>query len=176
MIAENLHDFLIASVGASASFIGLLFVALTLVLGRKPTGSALVGRERALASSSYTALVTIFFISMVGLLPGADLGWVLVAAGWLGVLSSLRLSRAEKTDKRQKERVSVVSTLTVIYLALVIFGLYTANHTGHTIDANVLFAILFILYTTALNRAWALIGVELSLPDQPDDRSPRKRP
>lgn len=163
MVAENLHDLLIASVGASASFIGLLFVALTLVLSRLPEGSALRSRERVLASSSYTALVTIFFISMVSLIPGANVAWVLVAMGWLGTITSLRLGRAQQSthaNQPERESLAVVSSLTLMYLALAVFGIYSATQPGAEINSGVLFAILFVLYAAALNRAWALTGVE----------------
>ncbi|HSX42778.1 MAG TPA: hypothetical protein VLF59_01695 [Candidatus Saccharimonadales bacterium] len=160
MVADNLHDFLVASVGASASFIGLLFVALTLVLGRLRAGSLLAGRERALASSSYTALFTVFFISMFGLVPGVNMGWAMVGLGWLGMLSSLRLARAPRANAAQKENAPVVSALTLLYVALAIFGIYTATGHSRHIQSNVLFAILFVFYTAALSRAWALIGVE----------------
>jgi hypothetical protein len=177
MIADNLHDFLLASVGASASFIGLLFVALTLVLGRLPVGSVLAGRERALASSSYTALITVFFISMVGLIPGANIAWVMVAMGWLGALSSIRLARFQKAEQAEahQESSTVVGALTLLYVGLAFFGLYAAGSTNKHIQANILLAVLLVFYTTALARAWALIGVEPVEPSKNRRTKPQRR-
>jgi hypothetical protein len=174
MIADNLHDFLLASVGASASFIGLLFVALTLVLGRIPTGSALAGRDRALASSAYTALITIFFISLIGLVPNANLAWALVAVGWLGALSSLRSARVQHVEAAtHAETPAVVGTLTLIYVALAFFGLYTAGSADKHISTNILLTIVVVLYAAALTRAWSLLGVEL--PRNKDTSQPTKK-
>ena len=88
------------------------------------------------------------------------MGWAMVGLGWLGVLSSLRLARAPQANAAQKENAPVVSALTILYVALAVFGLYTATSHAQHIKSNVLFAILFIFYTAALSRAWALIGVE----------------
>jgi hypothetical protein len=160
MLSENLHEFLLASVGASATFIGLLFVALTLVISKVPVGSYLAARERILAASSYTALITIFFISMIGLIPGANVAWVMVIMGWLGMGSSVRLAQDLRRKSSHRDKAAAISSLTLVYFALSIFGLYTVFLHEGEINNSIFFVIVFVLYTTALGRAWALIGVE----------------
>jgi hypothetical protein len=160
MLPENLHDFLIASVGASASFIGLLFVALTLVLGRIPMGSSPAARERALAGSSYTALITIFILSLIGLIPSMDVAWFMVALGWLGIGSSLQTFRAQRTAIVRRDSASTISSLVLVYVALLCFGIYSAVVDNNHLNTNGFIAVLLVLYVTALGRAWSLIGIE----------------
>jgi len=170
MVAEDLHDFFLASAGASAAFIGLLFVALTIVLGRLPAGSSLAGRELSLATSSYTALVVIFFISLAGLIPGANLAWLMVALGWLGILSSLRDKLTQRIQaKSGAQNAAITGTLTSIYIALMTFGLYSATFDHEHIKPSIMFTILSILYIAALNRAWSLVGV---MPPEPEIARP----
>jgi hypothetical protein len=59
-------NFFIASAGASAAFVGLLFVAITVVnLERSDTRTK--ARISALAGSSFALLVDAFFVAIIGL-------------------------------------------------------------------------------------------------------------
>jgi hypothetical protein len=85
MVPESLHDFLIATVTASASFTGLLFVAISFVMNDEKDSAADIQNKRVLAESSYAALLSIFFISLVALIPGTDIGWVVFVMAWIGL-------------------------------------------------------------------------------------------
>lgn len=73
MVPEAFHDYFIASTGAGAALVGLLFVAISIAPERTVMRSAPVER-RAVALSAYTALLNAFFLSMVALLPQTNLG------------------------------------------------------------------------------------------------------
>jgi hypothetical protein len=74
MVPDAFHDYFIASAGAAAALVGLLFVAVSIAPERTVTRSAPVER-RTVALSAYTALLNAFFLSLVALLPQTNLGW-----------------------------------------------------------------------------------------------------
>src|ERR1700679_3635119 len=107
MQLELFKDFLIACVGASASFIGLLFVALSVVLTRVGEGNKLKFSDRRLAESAFTALANVFFISLTALIPGANIGWVALIVAFFGFRNVWRLFgrlREEKNREGNQER------------------------------------------------------------------------
>jgi hypothetical protein len=160
MLPNSLHDFLIASVGASASFIGLLFVALTVVLQRSGTSNKIEQRDRLLAESAYSALLSILFISMVGLLPGGNVSWIIMIMGIVGVLSTLRVRQHNVGELFQRlGRRGVNDGLIIGYGFMAIYGLLVV--TGQLqLSRTIFYTIMFALYSIALGRAWALTGIE----------------
>jgi len=56
---------------------------MTLVLERKEEDRSGYSRDRLLAESSYAGLVNVFFVSIIGLVPGNNLGFVLVVMALL---------------------------------------------------------------------------------------------
>ena len=89
MIPSNLNNFLLATIGSSASFIGLLFVAMSFTLpGAASQEDA--HRKQTLAEGSYIALINIFFISLVALVPGVQMGFVIVVMSLVGLISVYR--------------------------------------------------------------------------------------
>src|SRR5271155_300351 len=98
------NDFLIACVGASASFIGLLFVALSLVLARDDDAGvgSLEFTDRRLAESAFTALANIFFVSLVALMPNTNIGDAAIVMALIGLRNSWGLfTRAKQIHKEQ---------------------------------------------------------------------------
>src|SRR5258708_29564342 len=73
-VAEAFHDHFVASTGAGAALVGLLFVAASIAPERTVMSGAPVERQAA-AASAYTALLNAFFLSLVSLLPQTNLGW-----------------------------------------------------------------------------------------------------
>ena len=62
------------SAGAAAALIGLLFVAISIAPEHTILEDAPIERQ-GVASSTFTALVNAFFISVAALIPGANLGY-----------------------------------------------------------------------------------------------------
>src|SRR6266700_1855399 len=74
MVPAAFANFFVASTGAGAALVGLLFVALSIA----PEQTVLEGaslEKRALATSAFTALLNAFFISLAALIPSSNLGW-----------------------------------------------------------------------------------------------------
>src|SRR5260370_18848692 len=74
MVPEAFHDYFLASAGAGAALVGLLFVAVSIAPEQTVMRGAPVERQ-AVAISAYTALFNAFFLSPVALLPHTNLGW-----------------------------------------------------------------------------------------------------
>ena len=65
-VLDRYSNFFLASAGASAAFIGLLFVSLTIVDTEESDQRARANRD-ALAGSAFAQLINAFFVSMGGL-------------------------------------------------------------------------------------------------------------
>jgi hypothetical protein len=138
---------------AAAALIGLLFVAVSLrtdsVFGPNapPAG-------RALASSAFTALVNAFFVSILALIPGVNLGYgtTLLAASSLWA-----------TWKLHRYDVSRRSALVSLVLAAVAYGgeLYVGiAMIVRPHDSRLVTIVVYVIigaFGIALMRAWALL-------------------
>jgi len=69
MVPDALTNFFIASAGAGAALLGLLFVSISISPEEKITAYALV-EKRISASSALLSLTNAFIISLVALIPG----------------------------------------------------------------------------------------------------------
>lgn len=158
---ETYRSFFLASVGASAAFIGLLFVALSFIDSEK-VERAVYEQRRIVASNSFTQLVNIFFVSMVGLYANANnLGFVACVMAALSFLSTARL--IPRSFKLQKRGRTLPYSLTVIlYLAYVlefVIGIKLLNISASANTMNYLALAIIVLYAGALARAWEITGI-----------------
>ena len=155
------QDFLIACVGASASFIGLLFVALSLVLARDDDAGvgALEFTDRRLAESAFTALANVFFVSLVALMPDTNIGWVALVMALVGLRSSWRLyARAKKARKEA----FWISASSLVYLVEGIYAAAILLQPMSVTDLNVITSMLIVLFGGGLIRSWELTGIRAS--------------
>jgi hypothetical protein len=86
LVPEGLREFFTASTGASATLLGLLLIAIA-VEPKSIVGEQSPVESRSRASSAYTALLNIFFISLLGTVRSSSgLGYlpVILAAVGLG--------------------------------------------------------------------------------------------
>jgi hypothetical protein len=84
MVPAAFHDYFVASTGAGAALVGLLFVAVSIAPERTVMSGAPVERQ-AVATSAYTALLNAFFLSLVALLPQTNLEWAALALSMIGL-------------------------------------------------------------------------------------------
>jgi hypothetical protein len=151
MIPADLHEFLIACVAAAASFIGLLFVGLSVVLQKTETDQALASQDRLLAESSFTALINIFFVTLCGLVPPFGVQYVMITMAVLGLLSSWRLTTLG-------HKTSIYLSM-IVYVIELIFGIYYASHSNNTISIGWFEGVIVALFASGLLRAWGLTGI-----------------
>jgi len=88
VVPEGAKEFFVVSTGASATLIGLLFVAIAV----EPT--SIVGEDspvetRSRASSAFIALLNVFFISLAGTVPPTNVGVVAAILAVVGIVDTL---------------------------------------------------------------------------------------
>jgi hypothetical protein len=89
-VPTDFANYVLASAGAGAALIGLLFVAISINTGRAFGREAQPVRQ-PVASGAFTALANVFFISTSALIPHLNVGYVTLIMGGIGLVDSLRL-------------------------------------------------------------------------------------
>ncbi len=163
MVPPDFANFFVASTSAGAALVGLLFVAITVAPESTVMGGAPAER-RAVASSSFTALLNAFFISLSALLPHSNIAYLTLVMGSLGFLNSLLLGLTvfrEHVDWQAAiRRVVLVLTSLVIYGFEVYYAvliLLSPNNSGYVF---VIATLVMGVYGVGVIRAWQLIGVD----------------
>jgi hypothetical protein len=161
-MSEAYRGFFAASVGASAAFIGLLFVALSFIDNAKYSAKVIAWR-RIVASSSFSQLVNVFFVSLAGLLPNPrNLAVVGIVMAALGLIVSLRLLfptlNEDHSGRTAPTALGLVAVGVYILEFVTAIGLLHNPNNQRLMDYLVLSIIL--LYAGALARAWEITGVK----------------
>ncbi len=160
MVTSEFETFFLASVGASAALIGLLFVSVSVAPERVFGGQSDVARQ-AQALSAFTALSNIFFISLMSLIPEVLFGLVVWIASIPALVQTLALLRHAR---KWREGRIVVRGLVLFLFSAGIYGYEFAlgiQMWRHPADKGALISLLFVLigaYAVGLGRAWELLG------------------
>ena len=165
MVPSDFANFFLASVGAGAALVGLLFVAIAVAPERTVMGSAPVER-RAVASSAFTALVNAFFISLNALVPHTNIAWLTLSMSIIGIINSLYLGFTElrkPIDSRNNWQMAIRRiVLVMVSLILYIFELSNAIQLilapGDTSSVVSLTTLVMCVYGVGIVRAWELLG------------------
>jgi hypothetical protein len=168
VIPVSFHDFFTASAGAGAALVGLLFVAVSIAPERTVTRSAPLERQ-VTASSTFTAMLNAFFISLVALIPGYNFGVIVVIMGSMAVVNSVMLGWYMLQVRRRRAKPGSRLTPSSVVLILAGLGLYGYQlaqgvqlivHPGNTGIVKVLVGIVVAVYGLGLARAWELLGAQ----------------
>jgi hypothetical protein len=166
MVPSSFHDFFVASAGAGAALVGLLFVAISI----SPQGT--VGRnapleKQVLATSTFTAMINAFFISLVALVPRVNLGVIAVIMGALAFANSVTLGWYFLRERRDtSKRTARLSSLFLVLVGLglygyeVIQGIQLMLQPSTTGIVTLLTSITVAVYGLGLTRAWELLGAQ----------------
>jgi hypothetical protein len=162
MVPEGLREFFTASTGASATLLGLLFVAIA-VEPKSIFGEQSQVESRSRASSAYTALINTFFISLFGTIPASGLRYLPVILAAVGLANSLGIG--VNLWRESPRRRSVLSSgvglwlgSTVAYALELWYGWQILRDPTNTAQMYNLAYLLFGVYAIALGRAWELLG------------------
>jgi hypothetical protein len=152
--------FFTANVGASAAFIGLLFVALSFI-NTAQVEEATRAWRRIIANSSFSQLVNIFFVSVAGLLPDArNFALMCCAMGVLGLAVAIRLlpqtTAWEKTGRSTPTVLGLVAT--GAYLLELVAGIGLLRNPASQTWLSCVILVVIVLYAGALARAWEITG------------------
>ncbi|HEX4103880.1 MAG TPA: hypothetical protein VHZ04_00135 [Candidatus Paceibacterota bacterium] len=156
MFPASFNSFLLACVEASASLIGLLFVALSLVLGRAG-GDELEFRERRLAETAFTALANAFFLSLDALLPSANIGWIAIIFALIGIRSSYR-TFSKRDDSVGTNMTWFIASI-LIYLIQVVYAVLILQNPSDVSNFYGITTVILILFGVGLLRTWGLLGL-----------------
>jgi hypothetical protein len=88
MVPPAYLSFFITAASAGGALIGLLFVAVSIAPHRTVQASAPVV-SRVMASSTFTALLNAFFISLGAVLPHLNIGVITLIVSLIGVTNSM---------------------------------------------------------------------------------------
>jgi hypothetical protein len=152
MVPDALVGYFAAATAAAGALIGLLFVAISL----RPDdifGDVAQPATRRLAESSFTALVNAFFVSLIAIIPGTNLGY---AAGILAVLS-LYSTFARRIRSPGASDIGVMVFSTVLYLGQLGIGIALVVFPTNTDLVYKLAYLAVAAFAVALARAWSLI-------------------
>jgi len=161
VVPPEFLNFFMASTGAGAALVGLLFVAVSLAPEQIVTRRAPVERQ-AVAGSAFTALINAFFISLVALIPHFNFGTLIVPFSSLSLLTSL--FQAWSLLRPRKSWQSFLRRAFLVCLSLGLYGLELSNAVGLITDpteVGFVYGLLFVLlgiFVLGLTRAWELLG------------------
>ena len=162
MVPAAFANFFVASTGAGAALVGLLFVAVSIA----PEQTVLEGaslEKRALATSAFTALLNAFFVSLAALIPSSNLGWSGLVLSLVGLSNTFMLGWNLLSQRSHWP--NMVRRVVILVVSLVLYGfeLYYAlqllRFPGQSNPVFALTALLMGIYGIGLVHAWELIGI-----------------
>ncbi len=162
MVPDNLHDFFAASASVTGALIGLLFVAISVSIGRlaQAEGSAQIHRIRA--SAALTAFTNALTVSLFALIPGEKVAGTAVAVGAVGftfvVASLLSLIRLRQVRWRLVRDGLFLVGLAVVFVLQMINGAIVIAEPGNSGDVNTIAVLVVICALIGVARSWELIG------------------
>ena len=160
------RDFLITSGGASAAFIGLLFVSLSVAASR---GGDHATRERriVLGGSSSLALFDIFVVSIASLLGGdGNFAIVNILMAWVGFWGvsnllprSIRAGNLRPGAAHRPLNVAFATASVGLYTIQFVLGIALLVDIQSQFILRALLFTLVALYASALARAWEIAWI-----------------
>jgi hypothetical protein len=161
MVPAEFQTFFLASAGASAALIGLLFVGVSIAPARV-FGAQADPRRQAQAISAFSALANVFFISMASLIPRILLGVVVTIVAAVSTLQLLgllvRVPQRISTAIEALRGAVLFLASAAIYGTELFLGIVLWNRSGDVGALTGLLEILLGAYAIGLGRAWQLLG------------------
>lgn len=166
MIPSMMTNYFLASAGAGAALVGLIFVAISLWPQEQVTAAP--PTWRAVAGGANLAFFNAFLVSLSALITGVNLGWSVLALSLIGISNSLWLGlpllRPTPNWKEHlptiiANRVMIIGSLAV-YAAEGYFGVRLLLAPNEASAAQGIALVLMFIYALGLLRAWELLGIK----------------
>jgi hypothetical protein len=161
MTTPDFTSFFVASAGAGAALVGLLFVAVSVNPGRN-AGPAAPPERQAVAASAFTALINAFFFSMAALIESAGLGGAAIVLGAFSIIGTLRLIgdlfKPHLSRQSYARRIGFIALCLLVYSLQVFYGFQYLRYPRDVSWAYSIVYLLLAIYATGLTRAWQLLG------------------
>ncbi|MDQ5828758.1 MAG: hypothetical protein M3324_02550 [Actinomycetota bacterium] len=162
MMQQEFDTFFAASAGASAALIGLLFVAVSRAEPGSVFGNEARADRHAAAAGAFTGLADAFFVSLGALIPGANIGGIVLVVGAVALLGTLGLGRELWRNRFEGGRAGRGALLVLGGFVVYVLQLwYALSLLRAPSDKDYLSALAFLLlgsYVVGLGRAWELLG------------------
>jgi hypothetical protein len=170
MVPGSFETFFLATAGAGAAFVGLLFIAISISPQRTFDPHAIAGvQHQRLAEATLLTLFNGFAVSCVALIPDVNIGWIALVLGGAGGLIAAQLveflARAHQHVVTRRlpwlYRLRIVSlsiVATLLYAIEALLGLQLIARPHDEDGVRWLAAIVIIIYTLGMLRAWTLLG------------------
>ena len=160
MVPDALTNFFIASVGAGAALLGLLFVSVSISPEEKISANTPI-EKRIGAYAALVSLSNAFTISLGALIPGTFGIFVLIFSILTFVIT---LQNGIELLQSHEGRGKLVRSLTLTLLSLFTYiaeGYSAVRLISNPRDSSPVYALailLVIVYTLSIVRAWVLLG------------------
>jgi hypothetical protein len=159
VVPQDLQTYFSVGAALSGTFIGLLFVAISL----RYDAIFLQGfRNRATATSAFISLVDALAISVWALLPNIDVGYPAAVAGALCVVATIR-THVGPGGRRDTSTTLFFASLTGQTGQIILGGLVVATPHDHNLVEGFAY-VVFYAVTVGLMRAWQLLLPERVAP------------
>jgi hypothetical protein len=170
MVPGSFETFFLATAGAGAAFVGLLFIAISISPQRTFDPHAIAGvQHQRLAEATLLTLFNGFAVSCVALIPDVNIGWIALVLGGAGGLIAAQLveflARAHQHVVTRRlpwlhrlRAVSLSIVATLLYAIEALLGLQLIARPHDEDGVRWLAAIVIIIYTLGMLRAWTLLG------------------
>lgn len=160
VVVGNYRDLFVAIATASATLVGLLFVAMSVAKGRAQAHVPVIREFRAAAS--LFAFSNAFSVALFGLVPGNNIGYPAAIVGVFGIFfaaaglrTTLSLPRVQQPRRRQLTLIGALMTISVVQVIYGIALITDAHRSGALATiGDVLIASLLI----GIGRAWEMVG------------------
>ena len=162
MVPAAYSNYFLASTGASAALIGLLFVAISLA-PEHTVGTRASAWRHAQATSAFTALLNAFFVSLVALIPNTNLGYTAAVMGAIGIFNTLTLARnvsSEHLSLGNVHRATLLVGSLVLYVWELWFAVELLTRSRDPSSVDGLSYLLLGAYGVGAARAWGLLGLD----------------
>ena len=123
MVPDTLMNYFLASAGAGAALVGLVFVAISLS-PKEAMRAGTASQWRAVAGHAFFALTNAFFVSLSALNTGLNLGWPLLVLSLLGLSTSLWLGLPllRRTNEGKRVWPRIIANWVMLFVSLVLYG------------------------------------------------------
>jgi hypothetical protein len=152
MVPSNYTSFFAASAQAAGALIGLLFVVIAL-RPKRIVGPQADSTSRGLAASSFVGLVNAFFVSLLALIPGHNIG---IGAAIMAVFSLYYTTRLHLGHPGARRVTIFVASVLAYGIELCLAIAFVLR--PHDSDLVTYFTFVLIgCFSVALSRAWQLM-------------------
>ena len=156
------HDFFLASAGATAALLGLLFVGVSINLGKIAAAERVDLRARA--GQAFVNLVVVLVISLIMLIPDPDPSSIAFSLGLVAAFALYRVVQNLSTVIGGRERLRnwlptfrriSWTLISVVVLAFTAWRIWESAG-GAAVIGN-LVVVVFVLLIGAADIAWAML-------------------